>query len=122
MDNLSKRLILFLVGCMGARFSLAYFIKTHDNKYKKILISLLCIIGIGFIYIYVNNLRKTGMEVFGDKIWWNNLRPLHGTLYLLAAIFLYNNNNNTYLIIIIDTLIGLISFSKYHLKKIEKKF
>ena len=27
------------------------------------------------------NLRKTGLEVFGDKIWWNNLRPIHGILY-----------------------------------------
>ena len=118
MDNLSKRLILFLVGCIGTRFSLAYFIKTHDNKYRNILIGLLCIIGMGFIYIYMNNLRKTGIEVFGDKIWWNDLRPLHGVLYLLAATLLYNNNNkDAYLIIFIDTLIGLIYFSKYHLNK-----
>jgi hypothetical protein len=120
MNNLSKRLFLFLIGCIGARFSLTYLIKTHNIKYRNMLIGLLCLIGIGFLYIYINDLRKTGIEVFGDKIWWNHLRPIHGILYLLTAIFLYNNNKDAYLIIFTDTLIGLIAFFNFRLTKLIK--
>jgi hypothetical protein len=30
---------------------------------------------IGFMYIYLTDSRKTGQEVFGQKIWWNHLQP-----------------------------------------------
>lgn len=113
MNDLHKRLILFLIGCIGTRFTLAYLIKKYPN-YKYIFIVCLTIIGSGFLYIYANNLRKTGAEVFGDKIWWNNIRPLHGTLYLLTALLLFLNYNKAYMIIVLDTLIGLIAFSYYH--------
>ena len=92
-----------------------YFIKNNNWKYPEILAGLLTIPAIGFIYIYMNGLRKTGGEVFGGKIWWNTLRPVHATLYLLTAILVYRKNKNAYLLIIADTIIGLMAFTIYHL-------
>ena len=86
MNNKMKRMGLYLVGCMGARSTLTYIVKNHPDKYKNILTAMLLIPAIGFAYIYLNGLRKTGGEVFGDKIWWNNLRPVHSILYLITAI------------------------------------
>ena len=34
-----------------------------------------------FIYIYLTGSMKTGAESFGEKIWWNNLRPIHSILF-----------------------------------------
>ena len=51
-----------------------------------IMINLaLSVIALGFITIYVFGWRKTGLETMGAPIWWNDLRPLHGALYGIAA-------------------------------------
>ena len=64
MDSVRKRIILFLLGCMGTRAGLTYFVKNNYEKYREILVFLLLIPAIGFTYIYANDLRKTGREVF----------------------------------------------------------
>ncbi len=110
MDNKKLRILLFLVGCIGTRSLLTYYAKITNNLQSLSIITF--IIGFGFIYIYANDLRKTGPEVFGDVIWWNLLRPIHGSLYLLFSYLAYNQNKNAWLILLIDTLIGLISFIK----------
>ena len=76
---------------------------------------LLLLPAIGFIYIYLTNSRQTGAEVFGDKIWWNNLRPIHALLYLLFSYNAIQGNKNAWIYLLIDVLFGLISFLIYHL-------
>jgi len=115
MNNIIHRIILFICGCIPTRLGLSYIIKNYGIQYKLILSILLLIIAFGFLYIYAFNLRKTGLEIFGDKIWWNNLRPLHGVLYLIASLLIYYENKNAYLVILIDTFIGLLSFILYHM-------
>ena len=109
-----KRMLLFLIGCMGARSALTYGIKNYSEDYKKILTILLLVPAIGFSYIYLNDLRKTGPEVFGDKIWWNNLRPFHALMYFAGSLLVYIGNKDAYLPIAIDTLVGLIAFLSHH--------
>ena len=69
---------------------------------------------IGFTYIYLTGSRKTGGEVFGGKIWWNNLRPLHAFLYFLFAYNAINGNKNAWIFLLIDVIVGLISFVSFH--------
>jgi hypothetical protein len=69
---------------------------------------------IGFFYLFFSGTRKTGMEVFGDKIWWNNLRPIHGSLYLLFAYNAITGNQNAWIYLLVDVIIGLISFLIFH--------
>jgi|TARA_B110000971_G_scaffold221140_1_gene267074 hypothetical protein len=114
MNNKMKRMGLYLVGCMGARSTLTYIVKNHPDKYKNILTAMLLIPAIGFAYIYLNGLRKTGGEVFGDKIWWNNLRPVHSILYLITAILVFLKNKKAFYVLAVDTLIGLVAFTLYH--------
>jgi len=69
---------------------------------------------IGFMYIYLTGSRKTGAEVFGEKIWWNDLRPIHSMLYFLFAYNAIKCNKQSWIYLLADVLLGLISFLIYH--------
>lgn len=114
MDILQKRFLLFLIGCIGTRLLLVYTAKNISITMLKYMGYLLLLPAIGFIYIYVTGIRQTGIEVFGDKIWWNNLRPIHGLLYLLFSYNAINGNKNAWIYLFIDVLFGLTSFLTYH--------
>jgi hypothetical protein len=114
----SKRIILFLFGCMILRISMGLFMKSDfcQGWICDLLGVLILIMGIGFLVIYFGGLRKSGLETDGQPIWWNHLRPLHGVLYLLSGWLLLNGNGvNAGNIIIVDALIGLIAWKIYHI-------
>jgi hypothetical protein len=120
-----KRYLLFLIGCMGTRYGLAYLsynkgnteignTKMNINKYISIFTLLA---GLGFLIIYFGGYRKTGLETGGEKIWWNNLRPLHAILYLLFTYMVWFSNDiyKPWKILTLDATIGLVSFLYYHI-------
>ena len=72
------------------------------------------LIGIGFLLIYFSKIRNTGAEVFGDKIWWNNLRPIHAFNYLIFAYLAFTQNKNSYVPLTIDVIFGTVAFLLYH--------
>jgi hypothetical protein len=115
MNTLQKRFVLFLVGCIGTRLLLVYIAKNVNIKFLKYMGYLLLLPAFGFIYIYLTGIRQTGAEVFGDKIWWNNLRPIHALFYLLFSYNAINGNKNAWIYLLIDVLFGLTSFLIYHL-------
>lgn len=114
MNNIQKRFLLFLIGCIGTRSFLVYLAKTVSNKYLNLLGYLALIPAFGFTYIYLTNSRTTGAEVFGDKIWWNNLRPIHAILYTLFALSAINSVKHSWIFLLVDVTIGLIAFLTYH--------
>lgn len=115
MNIVQKRFLLFLIGCIPVRLLLVYLSKTLSTKYLTWMAYLALIPAIGFFYIYLTNSRKTGGEVFGDKIWWNNLRPVHGLLYMVFAVLVFTKNTNiAWIPLLIDVLIGLSNFFYYH--------
>lgn len=114
MNIIQKRYLLFLVFCIGSRLLLVYIAKNIDIKFLKYMGYLLLLPAFGFLYIYLTGTRKTGAEVFGDKIWWNNLRPIHALLYLLFSYNAINGNKNAWIYLFIDVLFGLTSFLIYH--------
>lgn len=114
MNTIQKRFLLFLIGCIGSRSLLVYLAK-NANKHNLMYIGYLALLpAIGFLYIYFSGARKTGGEVFGDKIWWNNLRPLHSLLYFIFAYNAIIGNQMAWIYLAIDVIIGLISFLTFH--------
>jgi hypothetical protein len=119
MNNLHKRYLLFLFGCIPVRLSLVYLAMTLSKKYLKIMGYLALLPAIGFLYIYITNGRKTGGEVFGGKIWWNNLRPVHSLLYFIFSYMAINEKANSYIPLLIDVTIGFFAFLNHHSKKLK---
>ena len=114
MNNLTKRFLLFLIGCIGVRLLLVIIVKKIDKKYLPYLGVMGLIPAIGFIIIYLGNYRKTGLETFGKKIWWNNLRPVHSILYFMFSYLAIINHKDAWKPLLIDVVIGLNSFILYH--------
>ncbi len=110
MDNSDKRLWLFLVGCIGTRSLFAYWAKIASPEVLKGLGYLALLPAFGFFWIWATGARKTGPEVFGDKIWWNHLRPIHGTLYGLFAFYAIQKSPFAWWILFIDVIFGLANF------------
>lgn len=113
MNNIQKRFMLFLI-CIGIRSFFVYLAKNVNITILKYLGYIAILPSIGFFYLFLTNSRKTGTEVFGDKIWWTNLRPIHGLLYFLFAYNAINGNKLSWIYLLIDVIIGLISFLTYH--------
>lgn len=114
MNNIQKRFLLFLFGCIGSRVLLVYLAKIASKLYLMYLGYLALIPALGFFYLFFSGSRQTGMEVFGDKIWWNYLRPIHGLLYLLFAYNAITGNQNAWIYLLVDVIIGLVSFLIFH--------
>ena len=122
MNNIQKRFLLFLLGCIGVRSLFVIIAKYINTNYLKFLGYLALVPAIGFIYIYLTGTRQTGPETLGDKIWWNDLRPVHACLYLLFAYNAIIGNTHSWIYLLADVLIGLISFLIYHYVKGDFKY
>ena len=122
MNNIQKRFLLFLLGCIGVRSLFVIIAKYINTNYLKFLGYLALLPAIGFIYIYLTGTRQTGPETLGDKIWWNDLRPVHACLYLLFAYNAIIGNTHSWIYLFADVLIGLISFLIYHYVKGDFKY
>lgn len=102
-------LLLFLFGCIASRIAIAYI----AYKYSNVLIYMAYIalmISFGFVTIYLFDLRKTGLEVSGGNIWWNDLRPIHASLYFLFALLAFKKNKYAWVPLAIDVILGLSAF------------
>ena len=114
LSNLQKRFILFLFGCIGTRSFFAYLAKHVPTQYLHYLGMLALFPAIGFIVIYFSGIRPTGPEVFGEKIWWNDIRIVHAFLYLLFVIYAFQSKPFAWVPLAIDVVVGLVAFLTYH--------
>jgi len=114
MNSIQKRFLLFLIGCIGSRTLFVILAKNADSTYLQYMGYLATLPAIGFFYLFLSGARKTGGEVFGNKIWWDNLRPLHGLLYSLFAYNAIIGNKSAWIYLLVDVIIGLISFTTFH--------
>lgn len=114
MNHLQQRFLLFLIGCIGIRSLFVVIAKYINAKYLKYLGYIALLPAIGFMYIYLTGSRETGAEVFGEKIWWNDLRPIHSILYFLFAYNAIMGNKQSWIYLLVDVLFGLVSFLIHH--------
>jgi hypothetical protein len=122
MNTIQKRFLLFLIGCIGVRTGIAVYAKYASTTMLTIMGYLALLPAIGFMAIYLMGARKTGAEVFGERIWWNDLRPVHAALYFAFSYMAINKNRNAWIALIVDAVIGLMSFMTHHYRagNIEK--
>jgi hypothetical protein len=99
---------LFIV-CMLVRFSMAYLAKVAPLKWLRWMGYLAILPVIGFTYFFLSGTRnKTG--AFGEKVWWNSLRPIHALFYGLFAYLAIHGNRTAWVCLFADACVGLAAF------------
>lgn len=109
-----QRAALFLIGCIGTRATLAYVAAIASPGLLTILGWLALLPAIGFTLIYAFGLRNTGAEVFGERIWWNALRPVHAALYGAFAAAALSGWRQAWVFLAADVMFGLGAFLHHH--------
>lgn len=102
--------LIFLVGCIGVRVLLVLLAKNGSKKVLRLLSILAGLISVGFLSIYILGLRKTGAEVDGKEIWWNDLRPVHAILYGAFSVAAYMGDSNSWILLLLDVALGLTAY------------
>lgn len=114
LSNIQYRFVLFLIGCIGSRLAFTALSAYATTDLLRILGFIALIPVIGWAYIIFIGKRDTGAEVFGEKIWWKSLRPIHMFLWGLFAYMAITGNNKAWIVLFIDTMFGLSSFLVNH--------
>ncbi len=117
MDIKLKRLLIYVFFCLVTRFMLAFTVQNIDQKYQPIFGIIFIILGASFFYLYftdstdtLHQQADTQLEWLGEsKIWWSNLRPIHGFLFICAGILALNKNKYSYVPLYADLLFGVTS-------------
>lgn len=120
--TLHIRFALFLVGCIGARIALALAARAMPLAWLPYAGAAALLPAIGFFTIYIFDLRKTGAEVFGDQIWWNSLRPIHGAMYTGFAYMAFQKNPYAWMVLAADAALGLGAFLQHHWASLLRLF
>jgi hypothetical protein len=114
MNILQIRFYLFLFGCIGSRLFFTLVSYLASGWFLQMLGVMALFPAIAWFYIFFIGKRDTGLEVFGDTIWWKNLRPIHMLLWSFFAYLAISGNRMAYLILLVDTTFGLGSFLAFH--------
>jgi ABC-type iron transport system FetAB permease component len=72
---------------------------------------------LGFLIIYMFNLRKTGLETGNKEIWWNDIRVIHGLLYLCFALYAIKQKRYAWVALLLDVILGMVAFSLHYCTK-----
>jgi hypothetical protein len=114
MNNLQKRYLMFLVGCIGTRIFIAYYAKNLTTEQLPLAGAFAFLFALGWANIYLNQSRKVGIETFGDEIWWDKVRPIHITLYFLFALMALNRMHSAWIVLVVDVILGTVFFLNHH--------
>lgn len=114
MNTFTIRFLIFLFLCIGSRATFTT-ISAFASGWFLILLGVIALFPVlGWFYLIFIGKRDTGFEIFGDFIWWKNLRPLHMFLWAFFAYLAITGNRKAWIILSIDTLIGLSAFLIHH--------
>ena len=98
--------------CITVRFSIIFAIKFFINLFKNkkivryLLSSILLIMGLGFTY---NGYFGSNNEIQINKVFWHETRYLHGMLYIIASLYLFNRNlKMNSLVLMIDLIFSFL--------------
>lgn len=109
-----QRVLLFLIGCIGIRSLFVYLAYTASPTILPYYGYAALLPAIGFAIIYIFGLRKTGVEVGGEHIWWNSLRPVHGILYGAFAATAIAKKPWAWMFLFADVTLGLGAWTMHH--------
>lgn len=106
--------MLFLLCCIPLRILIALTPIYVSNAWMPYLGVLLLAISAGFFILYLGNLRLDAPEG-GGITWWSDFRLLHGSLYLTAAIYVFQGKTIAWIPLAFDVALGIGLFANKRL-------
>jgi hypothetical protein len=114
MKQIQKRILLFLFGCILTRLIFVWIAKTVPMTYLPYLGILSLGPVIGWIWIIFIGGRETGAEVFGEKIWWKDIRWVHLLLYATFATLALMKKSYAWVLLLVDVIFGFAAWFFHH--------
>jgi hypothetical protein len=114
MKQIQKRILLFLFGCILTRLIFVWIAKTVPLTYLPYLGILALGPVIGWIWIIFIGSRDTGAEVFGEKIWWKDIRWVHLLLYATFATLAIMKKSYAWVLLLVDVTFGFMAWFFHH--------
>lgn len=111
---LKIRFWAFLIGCIGSRSLFTALAAYASPFYLRLLGAVGLLPVLGWFLILFFTPRDTGLEVFGDEIWWKHLRPIHMLLWGFFAYLALQGNRKAWVVLAVDTVFGLGAFLQFH--------
>lgn len=103
-DNSRKAIFLFV--CVTIRLTLAFVAwSLEDNKYEWIVSAIFLGASVLMFYKYLMY-KNSDSGAFGQKLWWNNERFMHGFMYCFYGILSLAKINGAYLILFADVVLA----------------
>lgn len=114
--KLNKAFFLFLFGCIPTRLFAMLIAKYGSPIILKILGGIYMIFGIGiFLMYFMAPIKNETMAFLGNDVWWHDIRPLFGILWICFAILaLTGYKNIAWKILFIEVMFGLFMFLSHH--------
>jgi len=114
MNTFIIRFYIFLFLCIGSRITFTTISAFASGWFLQMLGMIALFPVMSWFYLIFIGKRDTGFEIFGEKIWWKNLRPLHMFLWGFFACLAITGNRKAWIVLLIDTFIGLSAFLLHH--------
>jgi hypothetical protein len=109
MDH-TKRLWLFIIGCLGVRLLIMFIIKDFIPNHSLPYFGFFGFI-IAFILYWRYHTFKPGERgFFGGPVWWNKVRPIHAVLYLIFGIMCFAQYSGAWIPLLIDVIVAAVVF------------
>jgi hypothetical protein len=105
MNEIETIKLKYLIGCLGIRTLFAIIAKYINKKYLPFMGIFAIIISMSFIYQFITKERTHG--AFNNKIWWDNIRPIHAFNYGLFGFLAINKSSYAWIFLLFDVFIGL---------------
>ena len=90
---------------------IAYLYPT--STFVNVLGWVMLVIGLNMIRLWLFDLRLSAPEG-GGNTWWNDIRPIFGTLYILFALYSFKGYVGAYRFLVADVIIGVATWFIFH--------
>jgi hypothetical protein len=101
----------FLLGCLPTRLLLVFLAGALPLSTVQSLHWIAWGPAIGFWFLFLTGLRPVGPETGNRPIWWNAIRPIHGTLWGLFAYEAGQGSPVAWRWLALDLVLGILAFT-----------
>jgi hypothetical protein len=103
----------WFVACLAARIVLVVAVKLTPSEWLPWAgaVALLPVLGFAALFFGIWERKR---EVFGQRIWWNAMRPIHTAILLAFAVMAFLRSKWAFVPLAIDVMVGTVAFAVQH--------